>query len=60
LRDRVVIATDFGSKLDPATGTIAGVDSRPDHIRELVEASLKRLRTDRIDLLSRHRVDPDC
>ena len=56
-RDRVVIATKFGFKID-ANGGIAGVDSRPEHIREAVEGSLRRLRTDRIDLLYQHRVDP--
>ena len=55
-RDRVVIATKFGFKFD-ANG-IAGVDSRPAHIREAVEGSLKRLKTDYIDLLYQHRVDP--
>ena len=55
-RDRVTIATKFGFKLD-GTRRI-GVDSRPAHIRDVVEASLKRLRTDRIDLLYQHRVDP--
>lgn len=54
-RDRVVIATKFGFKDANAT---AGLDSRPEHIREVVEASLRRLRTDRIDLLYQHRVDP--
>src|SRR5690349_16562978 len=54
VRDRVVIATKFGMKL----GTNA-MDSRPEHIREVVEASLKRLRVDTIDLLYQHRVDPD-
>jgi aryl-alcohol dehydrogenase-like predicted oxidoreductase len=54
LRDQVVIATKFGFKLD-ADG---GVDSRPEHIREVAEASLKRLRTDVIDLFYQHRVDP--
>lgn len=58
LRDRVVIATKFGFKIDPATGALAGVDSRPEHIKQVVEASLKRLRTDHIDLLYQHRVDP--
>ena len=60
IRDEVVIATKFGFKLDP-TGekTWAGVDSRPEHIKEVAEASLKRLRTDRIDLFYEHRVDPD-
>jgi aryl-alcohol dehydrogenase-like predicted oxidoreductase len=59
LRDRVVIATKFGFDLtrDPASGP--GTDSRPDHIRAVVDASLKRLRTERIDLLYQHRVDPD-
>ena len=56
-RDRVVIATKFGFTF--ANGTISGVDSRPEHIREVVEASLKRLDTDRIDLLYQHRVDPN-
>jgi aryl-alcohol dehydrogenase-like predicted oxidoreductase len=56
-RDRVVIATKFGFRFDE-TGAIAGVDSRPAHIREAVEGSLRRLATDRIDLLYQHRVDP--
>jgi len=56
-RDRVVIATKFGFKFD-ATGANIGVDSRPEHIREVVEGSLRRLATDRIDLLYQHRVDP--
>jgi len=55
-RDRVIIATKFGFTFD--NGAIAGVDSRPEHIREAVEGSLRRLRTDRIDLLYQHRVDP--
>jgi aryl-alcohol dehydrogenase-like predicted oxidoreductase len=55
-RDAVVIATKFGFKFD-ANG-IAGVDSRPIHIREAVEGSLTRLKTDHIDLLYQHRVDP--
>src|ERR1700690_918439 len=58
MRDHVVIATKFGFKLD-SSGAIVGLDSRPAHIREVVEASLKRLRTDRIDLLYQHRVDPE-
>ena len=58
-RKRVVIATKFGFKLDPKTGKQAGMDSRPEHIRDVVEASLKRLRTDVIDLLYQHRVDPE-
>jgi aryl-alcohol dehydrogenase-like predicted oxidoreductase len=59
LRDNVVIATKFGFKLDPTTGKQAGLDSRPAHIKEVVEASLKRLKTDVIDLLYQHRVDPN-
>jgi aryl-alcohol dehydrogenase-like predicted oxidoreductase len=55
-RDRAVIATKFGFRFD-AQGAIAGVDSRPEHVREAVEGSLRRLRTDRIDLLYQHRVD---
>lgn len=55
-RDRVIIATKFGFKFD-ANGVNVGVDSRPEHIREVVEGSLRRLRTDRIDLLYQHRVD---
>src|SRR5207248_2239657 len=58
-RDQVVIATKFGFKLDPKSGRSIGVDSRPEHIKEVVEASLKRLRTDVIDLFYQHRVDPD-
>ena len=54
-RDQVVIATKFGFKIEE--GKNRGTDSRPDHIREAVEASLKRLRTDHIDLLYQHRVD---
>jgi aryl-alcohol dehydrogenase-like predicted oxidoreductase len=55
-RDRAVIATKFGFKIE--NGSIAGLDSRPAHIREAVEGSLRRLATDRIDLLYQHRVDP--
>ena len=58
-RERVVIATKFGFKLDPTTGRSIGVDSRPEHIKEVAEASLKRLRTDVIDLFYQHRVDPE-
>ena len=58
-RKQVVIATKFGFKIDPATGKQIGVESRPEHIRKVVEASLKRLRVDTIDLLYQHRVDPD-
>jgi aryl-alcohol dehydrogenase-like predicted oxidoreductase len=56
-RDQVVIATKFGFKIDPATGKSVGTDSRPDRIKEVAEASLKRLKTDRIDLFYQHRVD---
>src|SRR5689334_17348382 len=55
-RDQVVIATKFGFRFDEK-GAIAGTDSRPGHIREVVEASLRRLQTDHIDLLYQHRVD---
>jgi aryl-alcohol dehydrogenase-like predicted oxidoreductase len=55
-RDRVVIATKFGFKIE--NGAVAGVDSRPEHVREAVLGSLRRLATDRIDLLYQHRVDP--
>ena len=58
-REQVVIATKFGFKLDPDTGKQAGVDSRPEHIKEVAEASLKRLKTDVIDLFYQHRVDPN-
>ncbi len=58
-RDQVVIVTKFGFKIDPSTGKSVGTDSRPDHIKEVAEASLKRLKTDRIDLLYQHRVDSD-
>ncbi len=57
VRDRVVIATKFGWKIDPATRKSVGLDSRPEHIREVADASLKRLLTDRIDLFYQHRVD---
>ena len=58
VRDQVVIATKFGFKLSPS-GEQIGVDSRPEHVREVAEASLKRLNTDTIDLFYQHRVDPD-
>src|SRR5215471_14246858 len=54
-RDRVVIATKFGFRIEG--GKMVGLDSRPEHVREVVEASLRRLGTDRIDLLYQHRVD---
>jgi aryl-alcohol dehydrogenase-like predicted oxidoreductase len=56
-RDQIVIATKFGFKIE--NGRQAGLDSRPEHIKQVAEASLKRLRTDRIDLFYQHRVDPD-
>lgn len=60
VRDKVKIATKFGWDVDPDTGVHhGGVNSKPDHIRRAVEGSLKRLRTDHIDLLYQHRVDPD-
>src|SRR2546430_10932105 len=58
-RDQVAIATKFGFKIDPATGKQVGLDSRPVHIKEVAEASLKRLKTGVIDLFYQHRVDPD-
>jgi aryl-alcohol dehydrogenase-like predicted oxidoreductase len=58
-REQVVIATKFGFKLDPKSGRSIGVDSRPEHIKEVAEASLKRLKTDVIDLFYQHRVDPE-
>jgi aryl-alcohol dehydrogenase-like predicted oxidoreductase len=59
IRDKVVIATKFGFDIDLETGARrGGTNSRPEHIKAVVEASLKRLRTDRIDLLYQHRVDP--
>ena len=58
-RDQVVIATKFGFRIDPNTGKQAGLDSGPEHIQEVAEASLKRLKTDVIDLLYQHRVDPN-
>jgi aryl-alcohol dehydrogenase-like predicted oxidoreductase len=60
-RDRVVIATKFGFKIDPTKsdiGAMAGVDGRPEHAREVAEASLKRLDVEAIDLFYLHRVDP--
>jgi aryl-alcohol dehydrogenase-like predicted oxidoreductase len=60
VRERVVIATKFGFNLHPDGGPgWQGVNSRPEHIKQAVEGSLKRLRTDVIDLLYQHRVDPD-
>jgi aryl-alcohol dehydrogenase-like predicted oxidoreductase len=58
-RDKVVITSKFGWDIDPETGEWrGGLNSRPDHIKLAVEGMLKRLRTDRIDLLYQHRVDP--
>jgi len=61
LRERVVIATKFGFDIDPESGQrrTSGLNSRPEHIKQVAEASLKRLRTDTIDLFYQHRVDPD-
>jgi len=58
-RSRVAIATKFGFRIGPNGERMDGLDSRPAHIKEVVEASLKRLKTDVIDLLYQHRVDPD-
>ena len=57
IREQVVIGTKFGIRIDPAGGK-AGTDSRPEHIRDVAEASLKRLRTDVIDIFYQHRLDP--
>lgn len=59
VRDRVVIATKFGWKIDSATGKTDRLDSRPERIRAIAEASLKRLQTDHIDLFYQHRVDTE-
>src|SRR5204863_9057293 len=59
VRAQVVIATKFGFKLDPTNFKQAGLGSRPEHIKEVAEASLKRLRVDTIDLFYQHRVDLD-
>src|SRR6266481_5595409 len=59
-RSQVAIATKFGIKIDPKSGRNLGeVDSRPEHIKDVAEASLKRLKTDVIDLFYQHRVDPN-
>src|SRR3954465_5090274 len=58
-RDRVVIATKFGWKIDPDTRKSIGLDSRPEHIKGVAEASLRRLKGEVIDLFYQHRVDPD-
>jgi aryl-alcohol dehydrogenase-like predicted oxidoreductase len=59
LRGQVVIATKFGWDIDPETGERRGLKSRPEHIKVATEGMLRRLKTDRIDLLYQHRVDPD-
>lgn len=59
VRDQVVIATKFGFDIDPDSRSQRGLNSRPEHIRAVAEASLKRLRTDIIDLFYQHRVDPN-
>ncbi|RYF50656.1 MAG: aldo/keto reductase, partial [Cytophagaceae bacterium] len=60
IRNKVVIETKFGWNIDQKTGQrLPGLNSRPDHIKEVVDGMLKRLRTDRIDLLYQHRVDPN-
>lgn len=58
VRDQVVIATKFGFKIEPS-GQRTGLDSRPEHIKQVAEASLKRLKIDAIDLFYQHRVDPE-
>src|SRR3979411_673611 len=60
VRNQVKIATKFGFNIDPKTGqNLGSVNSRPEHIKEVVEASLTRLKTDVIDLYYQHRVDPN-
>jgi aryl-alcohol dehydrogenase-like predicted oxidoreductase len=59
VRDRVVIATKFGFAIGDKANPLGGLNSRPEHIRQVAEASLKRLKTDVIDLFYQHRVDPD-
>jgi len=59
VRQQVKIATKFGFAIDPKTGKQSGMDSRPEHIRAVADASLKRLKTERIDLFYQHRVDPN-
>src|SRR5271165_1003002 len=58
-RGQVVIATKFGFDLDPNSGQQRGLNSRPEHIKRVAEASLKRLKTDTIDLFYQHRVEPN-
>ena len=59
VRDQVIIATKFGFDIDPQTRQRRGLNSRPEHIKKVVEESLKRLKTDYIDLYYQHRVDPN-
>lgn len=59
MRDQVVIATKFGYEIDPETGRGGGLNSRPDYLKRSVDGSLRRLRSDHIDLLYQHRIDPD-
>jgi len=59
MRDRVVIATKFGFEVDPVTRERRGLNSRPDYIKRVADGSLKRLKTDTIDLFYQHRVDPN-
>jgi aryl-alcohol dehydrogenase-like predicted oxidoreductase len=59
VRDQVVIATKFGWNVDPETRVASGLDSRPEHMRKVLDASLRRLGTDHIDLWYQHRVDPN-
>ena len=59
LRDKWSLPPSSDGRSDPSTGTNVGLDSRPEHIRQVAEASLKRLRTDVIDLFYQHRVDPN-
>ncbi|MGO8593987.1 aldo/keto reductase, partial [Rhizobium ruizarguesonis] len=60
IRDKVVIATKFGFDIDQQTGERrGGTNSRPEHVKAVADACLRRLKTDRIDLFYQHRVDPD-
>src|SRR5947209_12501780 len=59
LRGQVVIATKFGFRIDPGSRKSVGLDSRPEHIKEVADATLKRLRVEAVDLFYQHRVDPD-
>src|SRR5688500_16278505 len=59
VREQVVVATKFGFDLDPNAGKQRGLNSRPEHIKQVAEDSLKRLKTDAIDLFYQHRVDPN-